>query len=103
MTTFLSVVVLISAIVTIYAKTRENRQLQYIFKPLMMAVIILQVILSISSPPSFYQILIFVGLIFSMIGDVFLINQKRFFVFGLLSFLLGHLCYSAITLLPSQT
>ena len=101
MMTFLSIVVLISAIVTIYAKTREKNRLQYIFKPLTMATIILSVILNISSSPSLYQTMIFVGLIFSMIGDIFLINQKRFFIFGLISFLLGHLCYSAAFLTNS--
>ncbi len=90
-----SIIALISAIITIYAKYRENDLLQYIFKPLTMLAIILMAFLNSSSPMSFYQQAILVGLIFSTVGDVFLINDKKFFVHGLISFLLGHLCFIA--------
>lgn len=86
-------IALISAIITIYAKFRENQLLQYIFKPLTMLAIILMAFLNSTSPLSFYQQAILVGLILSTVGDVFLINDKKFFVHGLISFLLGHLCY----------
>ena len=33
------------------------------------------------------------GLIFSLIGDVFLLLRPRFFLFGLSAFLIAHLCY----------
>jgi uncharacterized membrane protein YhhN len=33
------------------------------------------------------------GLIFSLGGDVFLLLRRRFFIAGLLSFLIAHLCY----------
>ena len=95
MTLLFSIVALISAVVTIRAKVLENYGLQYIFKPLTMAAIILTAFLDSSSPMSFYQKAILVGLIFSTVGDIFLIDQKRFFVHGLLSFLLGHFCYIA--------
>ena len=88
-------IALTSAIITIYAKFRENELLQYIFKPLTMLAIILIAFLGSSSPMSFYQQAILVGLIFSTVGDVFLINDKKFFVHGLISFLLGHLCFIA--------
>lgn len=93
MTILLSVIALISGIITIYAKVRENHALQYFFKPLTMAAIILIALLNSSSPMNFYQRAILTGLIFSTVGDVFLIDQKRFFVHGLISFLLGHFCY----------
>ena len=60
-----------------------------------MLAIILMAFLNSSSPMSFYQQAILVGLIFSTVGDVFLINDKKFFVHGLISFLLGHLCFIA--------
>ena len=85
-------IALISAIITIYAKFRENELLQYIFKPLTMLAIILLTILNVSSPPTFYQKMIVIGLIFSMVGDVFLIDSRRF-IQGLLSFLLAHICF----------
>jgi len=91
----LSIAALIAAIITIYAKTRENKSLQYVFKPLTMLLIISIAVLDISAPPTFYQKMIVAGLIFSTVGDVFLINQDRFFVQGLISFLIGHFCYVA--------
>jgi uncharacterized membrane protein YhhN len=92
MTTVLLIIALISAIITIYAKMRENNLLQYIFKPLTMSAIILPAILNVSSPPTSYQKMIITGLIFSTVGDVFLIDSKRF-IQGLLSFLLAHICF----------
>lgn len=92
---FLSAIALISAIITIYAKTSENRSLQFIFKPLTMLLIISIALLNISAPPDFYQKMIVAGLILSTVGDVFLIEQDRFFIHGLISFLLGHFCYVA--------
>ncbi len=92
MTITLSIIALTSAIITIYAKLRENYLLQYIFKPLTMLVIILLAFFNLSTPPTFYQQLIIVGLIFSTIGDVLLIDSRRF-VQGLLSFLAAHICF----------
>lgn len=91
MTTVLSIIALISAIMAIYAKMRENTRLQYIFKPLTMTAIILLAILNASSP-TFYQKMIITGLIFSTVGDCFLIDSRRF-VQGLISFLLAHICF----------
>ncbi len=91
MTTSLSTIALITAIITIYVKMRENNLLQYIFKPLTMLAIILLAILNVSSP-TFYQKMIIIGLIFSTIGDVFLIDPRRF-IQGLISFLLAHICF----------
>lgn len=95
MTVFLSIVALISAVFTIRAKICGNDSLQYVFKPLTMTAIILTACFNSSSAPDFYQKAVLAGLIFSTVGDVFLINDKKFFVHGLLSFLLGHLCYVA--------
>ncbi len=91
----LSFAALIFASLTIYAKLQENEKLQFIFKPLAMLAIILLVFLNSSSPMSFYQKAILTGLIFSLIGDVFLVKDKQFFIQGLISFLLGHVCYIA--------
>jgi len=91
MVAVLSSIALISAIITIYVKKRENKSLQYIFTPLTMLAIILIAFLNVPSP-AFYQKMIVIGLIFSTVGDVFLIDSKRF-VQGLLSFLLAHICF----------
>lgn len=92
MTITLSLIALISAIITIYAKLRENYLLQYIFKPLTMLAIILLAFLNSATPLTFYQQMIIVGLIFSTVGDVLLIDSRRF-VQGLLSFLAAHICF----------
>ena len=89
----LSIIALIFAIITIYAKLRENEVVQFIFKPLTMLAIILLAFLNSSAPMTFYQKAILAGLIFSTIGDVFLVKDKQFFVQGLVSFLIGHICY----------
>lgn len=93
MTLTLSIIALISAILTIYAKLRENELQQFIFKPLTMIAVILIVFFNSSSPMSFYEQTILTGLIFSTIGDIFLIKDKQYFLQGLVSFLLGHICY----------
>ncbi|GAP13920.1 predicted membrane protein [Longilinea arvoryzae] len=36
-----------------------------------------------------------VGLVFSLLGDIFLLRPERTFLAGLVSFLLGHVCYIA--------
>jgi len=58
-----------------------------------MIAIILIVFFNSSTPTSFYEKSILAGLIFSTIGDVFLIKDKQYFVQGLISFLIGHICY----------
>jgi uncharacterized membrane protein YhhN len=92
MTITLSIIALISAIITIYAKLRENYLQQYIFKPLTMLAIILIAFWNSDTPMTFYQQMIIAGLIFSTIGDVLLIDSRRF-VYGLLSFLVAHICF----------
>lgn len=93
MTLTFSIIALISAILTIYFKSRENEILQFIFKPLTMIAIILIVFFNSSTPINFYEKTILAGLIFSTIGDIFLIKDKQYFVQGLISFLIGHICY----------
>lgn len=95
MTLVFSVIALISSVLAIYAKIRGNDLLQFIFKPLTMLAIIFIVFFNSSSPMTFYQKAVLTGLILSTIGDIFLIKQDKFFVQGLISFLLGHLCYIA--------
>ncbi len=40
-----------------------------------------------------FTIFLFIGLIMGMTGDLFLLNTDKFFIFGLASFLTGHLFY----------
>ena len=95
LTIILTAFALISAILTIIAKTRGSEKLQFIFKPAAMLAIISIAFVNSANPFSNYQILILLGLVFSAVGDVFLIKDDRFFVHGLVSFLIGHLFYVA--------
>jgi uncharacterized membrane protein YhhN len=91
--TLLSVVSGVTYIWAAYYGTQAQR---YVFKPLT-TVLILGVALSVSDPiSSLYRILIALGLIFSLGGDIFLmLPNPGTFVFGLVSFLIAHLLYIA--------
>lgn len=71
--------------------------LNWIFKLLPMVLII---VLAVSSQPAdklkMYKVLVVIGLFFSIAGDALLLNNgNEWFMFGLLSFLVGHLFYVA--------
>jgi uncharacterized membrane protein YhhN len=51
------------------------------------------IIILITKPDSIFNKLIFTGFIFSLIGDIFLLQIIDAFVLGLLSFLLAHIFY----------
>lgn len=91
----LSLLVLISASIHIYGEYRGPRILVYIFKPLTTSLIILIALTAAQPVSSLYKTLILFGLLFSLIGDVFLMLPGDKFVGGLLSFLVGHLFYIA--------
>src|SRR5205085_1982008 len=84
--------IFLSAAAEIYAEY-FSRQLVYIFKPLTMVLIIVPVFIYTKGTDKIYRRLILAGLFFSLVGDIFLINSQ-YFVFGLASFLLAHLCYT---------
>src|SRR5688572_18694162 len=88
----LSVLTFISAILTVYFEY-SDRRFAYLFKPLTL-VLIISIVCFYGSDKSFYRSAILAGLVFSLIGDTFLINPKNF-VPGLISFLIAHLCYIA--------
>lgn len=90
---YVSVLTLISAVLTIFFEY-QNRQFVWVFKPLTMVLIIVMAHIY-SARKFFYLWAILVGLVFSLIGDVFLIVPQTYFVFGLLSFLFAHIFYTA--------
>ena len=62
-------------------------------KTILSGLFILTALLQPHPVPEYFYILL-VGLIFCLGGDVFLaLPQERMFLFGLVSFLLGHVCY----------
>ncbi len=91
--------VLIPAVLAIWGEYRKSRWQVYIFKPLTTLLIIW---IALNGPLDpvvnynwLYKWLIVVGLISCLGGDVFLMLPERFFIAGLVSFLIGHLFYIA--------
>ena len=82
----------ISAILCIRAKYTGSINQLILFKPLTL-LLILFMIFTQGWDMNNYKILIICGLIFSLIGDLFLIFPEKHFTKGLVSFLIGHLCY----------
>lgn len=76
------------------AKGIGSKPMEYVFKPLTMVALI-GVALALDPTDAGARSAFVVALVFGMAGDVFLMlpDDKRWFVFGLGSFLVGHLAY----------
>ena len=93
MVNILLVLALLAAIVNEIAELKNNRILVYIAKPSAMVFLLAWLYFYAGfSGALFYFAL---GILFSLGGDVFLMlpNMDRWFVFGLVSFLLAHVFY----------
>jgi uncharacterized membrane protein YhhN len=86
---FLWVLLFLFSVGNIISLWKENKILEDVTKPFLMPILLLLYILSCSRP----SIFIILALVFCFLGDTSLLGQGRFFVFGLLSFLVGHLFY----------
>ncbi len=100
---------LIPALVDWYAVARSDKRLEYVFKPATMVVLVavLFALLRGGVANDGWQAGWFlVGFVLSLGGDIFLmLPAQRFFLPGLISFLLGHVAYIAglnPTLPPAQ-
>lgn len=91
----LTLLVLISAALTIHAEMRGTRRSVYLFKPLTTALIILIALQPKFAVSSFYRWMILAGLLCSLAGDVFLMLPRDRFIEGLVSFLFAHIFYIA--------
>lgn len=89
----LSVFALISGALHIRAEYFGPQKQIYIFKPLTMVWIILIALLIDHPISDFYKIMILIGLLFSITGDILLMLPSDKFVPGLVSFLVAHLFY----------
>ncbi len=79
--------------VLLFFEKRENRKGMLPTKTVLSLLFIVTAIsqIHIMQP---YTLFIIIGLLFCLGGDVFLaLPQDRMFLFGLISFLLGHVCY----------
>ena len=75
----------------------ERRRAEYVFKPATLVIVVVTAWLITYGPHDAWMARFFLpGFVFSLAGDVFLmLPGERFFVPGLVSFLLAHVCYIA--------
>jgi uncharacterized membrane protein YhhN len=77
----------------LFFEKRENRRGLVPTKTLLSLLFIVAVLIQPHPTPSYFHILL-AGLLLGMVGDIFLaLPQGKMFLFGLVSFLLGHLFY----------
>ena len=75
-----------------FAVARANKALEYVCKPLTMVVLIAAA-LALDVDDATVQTWFLAALVLCLVGDVFLMLPQDLFVFGLASFLLGHVAY----------
>ncbi|MGD6830937.1 lysoplasmalogenase [Sutcliffiella halmapala] len=93
MFTILSFLALFSAIIYFFGIKTKNQKLIYLHKPLTMLFIIFLAVNGAATSWTALAMWIIIGLIFSLIGDVFLMLPSDRFLYGLLAFLLAHASY----------
>ena len=98
----LLILIAVSAGLHIRAEYKGIPQQVYLFKPLTMAFVISLALVHPLNTSQTYRILIVLGLLFSLAGDVFLMLPKDSFLQGLVSFLIAHLFYIAAFCQGSQ-
>jgi uncharacterized membrane protein YhhN len=76
-----------------------DQKLYYLFKP---ATTILILLIVLTAPSSKYKILIAIGMLFSLMGDILLMLPSDQFLLGLICFLITHICYIVAFLLDSR-
>lgn len=90
--TALAILTLVTAFLHIVADNKKHYAMIYTLKPLTMLFIILS-LLAFGSFNEWYHYLILIGLLFSLLGDIFLMLKNKKFIAGLISFLIGHCFY----------
>lgn len=79
----------------LYCEKKEVQAVKLAVKSLLSSLFILAAVIQFHPIPLYYRSLL-IGMIFCMGGDVFLaLPGKKMFLFGLVSFLLGHVFYTA--------
>lgn len=90
--TVLIVATLVVAAADWWAVSTDRRPVEYVLKPLTMVVLIAAV-LAMEPTSDDARLFIVAGLVCSLVGDVFLMLDEKFFLGGLVSFLVGHVMY----------
>ena len=94
-----SIAIFTSMIFCIWSRKNKKRSLEFLFKPLTIILIFLLplMIFSMSENCLFILYIIF-GLFFSILGDCLLMLKQKYFIIGLISFLITHIFYLAAIL-----
>jgi uncharacterized membrane protein YhhN len=102
--TIVLVLIIVTAIISTFGKVRGNI-LYGLAKPFPLLILIGALIWGFyrSGHPDVFSIIMGTGLVFGLVGDIFLIQERRFFIPGLVSFLLGHLLYIAAFIHETNT
>ena len=88
------VAALASAAVHLWAERRQARAVVHVAKPLTTALLVALAVTLPARDPA-YRVVVVIGLVASLAGDVFLMLPGDRFVAGLASFLVAHLAYLA--------
>jgi alkenylglycerophosphocholine/alkenylglycerophosphoethanolamine hydrolase len=86
------IIAFLSAILNWIAADRQLKSLEYVTKPATM----LALLWWIGSAVGFGGSMLWfsLGVVFCLAGDVFLMVPRDMFIFGLVAFLIGHICYT---------
>ena len=92
---WLTLVALFCGIINWIGVAKRVKMVEYVFKPLTMIVLLLAAWFMKGAQHSAYMRTWFLpALFFSLCGDVFLMfSGNMFFLFGLISFLMAHICF----------
>jgi len=77
----------------LYGVVTGNSTIEAVFKPLILTLLVIFYLVSVTKP-NFWVVS---AMFFSFVGDVFLLFNESYFVFGLGSFLITHLIYIKIS------
>ena len=71
----------------------QKPRLKYIFKPFTTILILFFALMQLPEVSVQYKVYILIGLLFSLIGDIFLLWPEKRFIHGLVAFLLAHVLF----------
>ncbi len=88
---FLSAFFIVAGL-NLFATKKENKKLNYITKPLLMPMLALFYVFGV--PIATVNWLIVAGLIFGTMGDIFLMLEEKWFIYGMGAFLVNQILYT---------
>jgi uncharacterized membrane protein YhhN len=92
-TTLLLILIALCGVLEVRAEVSGKRTFVYFLKPLTVLLIISLAYHRALHPDTIYSAAILAGLAASLVGDVFLMLKRDYFLAGLISFLCAHLLY----------